>query len=319
MATYRLNRVRRIVLGLLVAPALSGFMAGQAFAQRVVPYGVSAPSGTTWVMTFDDEFTQDASIDESKWNGGASNTAWCDQTDFYFHNTGRIGNNGGNYIFIEPYNNPCIDNLSGLRLSRTNGLEFRSPPYYTDQNGIFRGGPSAAIQTGGRTVGAAKFAQTYGYFEASIKKSSLVGDHFDFWVHPVPGLALPEINIGEEPSWNAGQDAAQTYANFGFADVNAGYGGVINTGVNLSSDFHTYGMWWNYDGSGPFGSVSFYFDGQLVQGPFTVSSQDTNMANGVYMLLSLDGVDLDGNPRYPNWINNPTSVRYVRVWRLAPN
>jgi hypothetical protein len=30
-------------------------------------------------------------------------------------------------------------------------------------------------------------------------------------------------------------------------------------------------------------------------------------------------VDLDGNPRYPNWINNPTSVRYVRVWRLAPN
>jgi hypothetical protein len=33
MATYRLNRVRRIVLGLLVAPTLSGFMVGQAFAQ----------------------------------------------------------------------------------------------------------------------------------------------------------------------------------------------------------------------------------------------------------------------------------------------
>jgi hypothetical protein len=33
MAIFRLNRVRRIVLGLLVAPTLSGFMVGQAFSQ----------------------------------------------------------------------------------------------------------------------------------------------------------------------------------------------------------------------------------------------------------------------------------------------
>ena len=37
MATFRLNRVRRIVLGLLVAPTLSGFMVGQAFAQISFP------------------------------------------------------------------------------------------------------------------------------------------------------------------------------------------------------------------------------------------------------------------------------------------
>jgi hypothetical protein len=43
MATYRLNRVRRTVLGLLIAPTLSGFIAGQAFAQRSPSVGPSTP------------------------------------------------------------------------------------------------------------------------------------------------------------------------------------------------------------------------------------------------------------------------------------
>ena len=52
------------------------------------PYGVSPPSGKQWAMTFEDDFTQDRSIDKNKWNGGASNTRW--------------GARGGNYMFIEP-------------------------------------------------------------------------------------------------------------------------------------------------------------------------------------------------------------------------
>ena len=41
------------------------------------PYGVTPPSGKQWTMTFDDEFTQDASINTNKWNGGAGGTDWC--------------------------------------------------------------------------------------------------------------------------------------------------------------------------------------------------------------------------------------------------
>jgi hypothetical protein len=44
MATFRLNRVRWIVVGLLVAPALSGFMVGQAFAQTSFPSFSQTPA-----------------------------------------------------------------------------------------------------------------------------------------------------------------------------------------------------------------------------------------------------------------------------------
>ena len=57
------------------------------------PYGVSPPSGKQWTMTFDDEFTQDRSIDTNKWNGGAGGTDWCN-LDFH-------GKSGGGYMFSE--------------------------------------------------------------------------------------------------------------------------------------------------------------------------------------------------------------------------
>lgn len=107
------------------------------------PHGVSPPSGKQWTMTFDDEFTQDISIDTNKWNGGASNTRWCA--------------GGGNYMFIEPKENPCQNYYGGLTLNRTNGLEFRSPPWWKGADGYQYGGPSAAIQTGGTTAQNAKY------------------------------------------------------------------------------------------------------------------------------------------------------------------
>lgn len=54
------------------------------------PYGVTAPDGKHWALTFDDEFTQDTSIDTNKWNGGAGRTDWCN-LDFQ-------GKSGGGYM-----------------------------------------------------------------------------------------------------------------------------------------------------------------------------------------------------------------------------
>jgi len=77
------------------------------------PFGVSSPSGKQWTMTFDDEFTQDASINTNKWNGGAGGTDWCG-LDFH-------GKTGGAYMFAET-NDPCGQHYEGCTLSHTNGL-----------------------------------------------------------------------------------------------------------------------------------------------------------------------------------------------------
>ncbi|MGA2498722.1 MAG: hypothetical protein ABSH20_13335 [Tepidisphaeraceae bacterium] len=55
-------------------------------------------------------------------------------------------------------NDPGGQHYDGCTLSRTNGLEMRSP-----------GAPSAALQTGGTTAKNAKFIQKFGYWEARFK------------------------------------------------------------------------------------------------------------------------------------------------------
>jgi hypothetical protein len=96
-------------------------------------------------MTFDDEFTQDASINTKLWNGGASNTLW--------------GAHAGNYMFIEPKDKQDQNYYGGLTLTRTNGQEFRSPPWWKGEDRYHYRGPSAAIQTGGTSAQNAKFIQ----------------------------------------------------------------------------------------------------------------------------------------------------------------
>lgn len=77
------------------------------------PYRVSPPSGKKWTMTFDDEFTQDRSINKKKWNGGAGGTDWC---SLNFN-----GVPGGASMFGEDPNEPCEQHYDGITLTRTNG------------------------------------------------------------------------------------------------------------------------------------------------------------------------------------------------------
>jgi hypothetical protein len=61
----------------LISRLLSGFACALLFSgvgaisYGADPYGVAPPSGKQWAITFDDEFTQDASINTKQWNGGA--------------------------------------------------------------------------------------------------------------------------------------------------------------------------------------------------------------------------------------------------------
>lgn len=113
------------------------------------PYGVPPPGGKHWTVTFEDDFTKDREIDKNKWNGGAGGTDWGN-LDFH-------GKPGGAWMFAQT-KDPGGQHYDGCTLSRTNGLEMRSP-----------GAPSAALQTGGTTAGNAKFIQKFGYWEARFK------------------------------------------------------------------------------------------------------------------------------------------------------
>jgi hypothetical protein len=285
-----------------------------------VPYGVSAANGYQWVITFDGEFTQDSGVDGNLWNAGASNTDWCASTLFWFSGTGQLGNYGGNYMFNEPEDDPCQSYPGTVSFDPSFGFGMTTGPQWGDSNGVSQGSPDAAIQTGGPTANAAKFIQTYGFWEASVRKSTTTGGpHFDFWMHAIPecndgtpGCWLPEIDVGEQPVWDASADASNTQLSFSMWDYSGSCSSIVDVGVDLTADFHTYAVWWNNDGSGPYGSMTFYFDGNQVLGPCVVSSQATNIASGLYTLLSLDGGS-NGNLGNPDW------VRWVRAWQLAPN
>jgi len=264
-------------------------------------------------MTFEDDFTRDRSIDTKKWNGGAGGTDWC-RLDFH-------GKSGGDYMFREG-SDPCGQHYDGCTLSRTNGLEMRSP-----------GSPSAALQTGGTTAKNAKFIQKFGYWEARFKvphntHGEGTGLHSDFWMHPIPeGIRsptewLPEINVGERPTWDANLDKANNKIYFGIHDYgdhgvrhDNAYGGNYGTTplTDLSADWHTYGLYWRDDGSGPYGSMQFYLDGKPLEKPYTLNASSTNMASGIYIFLLLDN-----DNKGADWKNNPFCVQYVRVWRLDP-
>jgi hypothetical protein len=289
-----------------------------------VPYGVPAPDGYQWVLTFDDEFTQDSGVNGNLWNAGASNTDWCASTLFWFNypdGTAQLGNYGGNYMFNEPEDDPCQSYPGTVSFDSSLGFGMTIGPQYLDSNGVPQGSPDAAIQTGGPTANAAKFIQMYGYWKASVRKSTTVGGpHFDFWMHPIPecndgtpGCWTPEIDVGEQPTWDPSADDSNTQLSFSLLDYSpGGCGSTVDVGVDLTADFHTYAVWWNNDGSGPYGSMTFYFDGNQVLGPCAVSSQATNITSGLYTILSLDGGS-NGNLGNPDW------VRWVRAWQLAPN
>ncbi|HET6387264.1 MAG TPA: hypothetical protein VFJ58_28065 [Armatimonadota bacterium] len=213
-------------------------------------------------MTFDDEFTKDRSLNKKKWNGGAGDTDWR-SLDFH-------GKPGGAYMFSDAYD-PCGQRYDGCTLSKTNGLEMRST-----------GAPSAALQTGGTTAKNAKYIQKFGYWEACIKQPSAAngegkGIHSDFWMHPIPEDVksptewLPEIDVGERPTWDANAESANNHMYFGIHDYGHDYGGLIGTTppVDLSADWYTYGLYWRDDGSGLYGSMRFYLDGKPFWAPYT--------------------------------------------------
>ena len=265
-----------------------------------------------WQLTFDDEFTQDASIRTDLWNGGAAGTPWCDSPAPTIGP--RAGTfKGGCYIFGD-CSDPCGQNYGGVSVS-SNGLALQSIKG--------TGGQSAAINTSG------KFSQKFGYFEASIKmphnyNGEGAGLHPDFWGQTVGTLYwLPdcnnpdghqELDIAERPSWDVTADQNNNAYSFNLFDtctakVNFEYPSPPIG--DLSAQWHTYGLLWRDDGSGLFGSMQLYFDGVPQMQPYSLASGAAQWGSGIYLIHSMDAGTSPLN-------NDPTLIQYTSVWKLVP-
>jgi len=118
-----------------------------------------------------------------------------------------------------------------------------------------------------------KVGFTYGYLESRIKTAPGSGSWPAFWmlgnnIATVPWPACGELDIMEVKG-NAPQI---TFGTAHYANTGGGHdykGSTRNVGVDLTQDYHRYGMMWKPD------EISFYIDDALV---YTVAQSDTGLA-----------------------------------------
>lgn len=118
-----------------------------------------------------------------------------------------------------------------------------------------------------------KVGFTYGYLESRIKLAPGSGSWPAFWmlgsnIATVPWPACGELDIMEFKG-NAPQI---TYGTAHYANSGGGHeykGSTRNVGVDLTQDYHRYGMMWKPD------EVSFYIDDSLV---YTVQQSETGLS-----------------------------------------
>jgi len=119
-----------------------------------------------------------------------------------------------------------------------------------------------------------KVGFTYGYLESRIKLSPGTGAWPAFWmlgnnIATVPWPACGELDIMEFK----GHSPQVTYGTVHYKNSGGGHsymGSTKNVGVDLTQDYHRYGMMWKPD------EVSFYIDDALV---YNVQKSETGLAN----------------------------------------
>lgn len=119
-----------------------------------------------------------------------------------------------------------------------------------------------------------KVGFTYGYLESRIKLSPGSGAWPAFWmlgnnIATVPWPACGELDIMEFK----GTFPQVTYGTVHYKNSGGGHsykGSTKNVGVDLTLDYHRYGMMWKPD------EISFYIDDALV---YTVDKSETGLAN----------------------------------------
>lgn len=126
------------------------------------------------------------------------------------------------------------------------------------------------------------FAQEYGYFEITAKVPDGQGIWPGFWMLPADGSFPPEIDVLEylgETNANADGGDTEFWWYLNSSDESAKRGGWFDTGVDLSEDFHRYGVLWTPD------FVAYTFDAEEIPGSRSATPSD--MHKPMYLLANL--------------------------------
>ncbi len=153
--------------------------------------------------------------------------------------------------------------------------------------------------------------QKYGYFEMRAKLPVGKGLWPAFWLLPEDETWPPEIDAMEAfGDRNSKGEGGRTWIHYGSHALNKdeGCGEWYNTGVDITADFHTYGVDIEKNG------ITYYFDGK----PYATCKANSAANQRFYMLVNLA---VGGKTSWPSTPDDKTPwpavmyVDYVRAYQ----
>lgn len=163
--------------------------------------------------------------------------------------------------------------------------------------------------TGGGPRIPAGFTYLYGYAEARMKFPPGQGMWPAFWMLPADGSWPPEIDAVEGQGGRPRIDYATLHWGKQVRGQHPFDTTPFDTGVDLSADFHTYGVDWQP------GHVTWYFDGRIVK---TYREAANIPHKPMYVLLDLAVGGWISFPDRSTHFPAVMQVDYVRVWSAYP-
>jgi beta-glucanase (GH16 family) len=243
-----------------------------SFAERTAPK-----------MLLDDEFDK-SSLDTKIWYRCYS---WAQAS--------KGCTNGGN-LELEWYRSSHVTLAAGnLNLTATAQPQHGHP--YT----------SGMVSTGGDPNGSSTFSYKYGYAEIRAKLPHGPGMWPAFWIVPSNRTWPPEIDFMEYQGIQPRIDYVTTH----WGKDNHQSSTAVDTGVDLSQGYHTYGCDWEPD------RITWYFDGRVIK---TFTERAGIPHQPMYVLLNLAIGGWVKGQLQPNPSDFPAtfSIEYVRIWARKP-
>jgi beta-glucanase (GH16 family) len=169
---------------------------------------------------------------------------------------------------------------------------------------------SGMMQTGATPSTPASFAYLYGYAETRAKFPRGTGMWPAFWLVPKSGAWPPEIDIFEWQGIEPRVDV-MTIHYTGPNGKPAQNVSAVDTGTDLWSAYHTYGVDWEPN------AVTWYFDGKPVK-RYTDARFVPNKPMYVVFSLNIGGWEPGSNHPKASEFPATFSIDYVRVWSSKP-
>jgi beta-glucanase (GH16 family) len=253
--------------------------------------------GATARLTFSDEFNG-----LSLWNGssGTWSSNWWYNDEWGLYSTNKTATHPGSTDDQWYVNYNFAGTKSVVPWTVSNGVltieAAKTPPelaYLMDYKPY----------TSGLLNSWHSFSQQYGYFEISAKMPEGKGLWPAFWLLPQNGKWPPEIDVFEY----LGHDVDTMYQSIHTQATGAHTSktDTSNTGIDLTADFHRYGVNWQKD------YITFYFDGQETAKFATPADMHTPM----YMIVNMTvGGPWSGKPNAYTEFPAHLDVDYIRVY-----